>query len=165
MTPKTRDHLLKKYYLEDKSRQWTMQKLSIKNTNSMSSHSSRLGLHWSWSLENRKSGIAPTSKTKVSVAAAPRKPRTGDQGGGTAHALMARPSLPAADPQTSDHTGAETGAIETMLPMREKRLREFQDSDFNIGGIRSPYPAPSKELPFKDIAYIARHLYEGKPLP
>ena len=48
---------------------------------------------------------------------------------------------------------------------RERRLRNLQDADFNIGGVRSPFPAPSKDLPLETIAYIARYAYERKPLP
>lgn len=57
--PSARDKLLKKYYLGGKGRQETMSLLGITNNNSMSSYSSRLKLHWSWPLANRKSGVAP----------------------------------------------------------------------------------------------------------
>lgn len=48
---------------------------------------------------------------------------------------------------------------------RERRLRNLQDADFDIGGVMSPYPAPSKDLPLETIAFIARYAYERKPLP
>ncbi len=48
----------------------------------------------------------------------------------------------------------------TMLSENSKRTRVTQDADFNIGGKRSPFPAPTEDCPFDIIAYIAREAYE-----
>jgi hypothetical protein len=101
MSPAMRDHLLKKYYLEGRSRQWTMQKLGITNTNSMSSVSARLYLHWSWPLENRKSGLKPGRS--MTPAARPRTRTLNRKASGNAlvnHSLKAKkhkPAIPAGE--------------------------------------------------------------------
>jgi hypothetical protein len=63
---KIRDQQLKKFYLEGGSRQAAMQRFGVTKNNSMSSWSSRLGLHWRWPLENRRSG-KPPEHTKLPV--------------------------------------------------------------------------------------------------
>ena len=52
----------------------------------------------------------------------------------------------------------------TLLSERQKHERGYDNADLQFGGRMSPYPAPSKKLPFETIAFIARHMYEGKPL-
>ncbi len=59
MVDQARDNTLKRIYLAGGSRQEAMQASGITNTNSMSSASNRLNLHWKWPLSNRQSGEAP----------------------------------------------------------------------------------------------------------
>src|SRR5580700_5495524 len=69
MLSSERDLAPKQLYLAGKTRRAAMDELGIMNTNSMSSASSRLGLHWSWPMANRQCSTAPLVKPsrKVSV--------------------------------------------------------------------------------------------------
>lgn len=162
----TRDRKMKQSYLEGKSRQETMKELGITNTNSMSSASSRLRLHWSWPLEHRKSGIKPLSAQTVG----PRKPE--QTGGGTVHSIRARQEsrigpdieVPADAPLYQAGSAPKRYGESPSVLTRQRQERGYQDADYNIGGERSPWPAPSKKLPFNDIVFLIRHLYEGVPL-
>ena len=75
-----RDETLKRIYLEGGSRQEAMRATGITNTNVMSSASSRLGLRWSWQLQNRKSGVEPkksraTHKSPMPLETPAKKPQ------------------------------------------------------------------------------------------
>lgn len=71
-----------------------------------------------------------------------------------------------ASQDTSDASLYQAGSLRrdygrpTVVLTRERRERGYQDSDFNIGGHCSPFPAPTKELPFETIAYWVREMYE-----
>ncbi len=153
------ESLLKRLYLEDKSRQQAMREAGITNTNSMSGISSKLGLHWSWPLENRKSGQKPMSS--YSRKNRPRVARVLLGG-------LCQPEEQETSPISQAEAIAETVVARrnygpsTMLSARAKRGRAVQDSDFNIGGDMSPYPKPTKDCPYDIITYFAKHVYEKK---
>ncbi len=46
-----------------------------------------------------------------------------------------------------------------FVSAREKRQRGYSDSDYYIGGVRSPFPAPSEDLPLETIHFIATKMY------
>lgn len=142
-----RDAELKRYYLEGKSRQETMQELGITNTNTMSSASSRLGMYWKWPLENRKSGIKPMS----AQTQGPRKPQ--QTGGGTVTSIKARISRVAAPVKLEIDLDAplyQAGSAPTrygkspMVSARERHERGYQNTDIEFGGRLSPFPTPSE---------------------
>ena len=132
----TRDREMKKYYLDGKSRQETMRHLGITNTNSMSSASSRLGLHWSWPFENRRSGIEPLS----AQTQGPRKPS--QTGGGLITSINARASRVTGPANLEVDASAplyETPSPlrrsyghSTRLSSREKYKRGLVDKDSSI---------------------------------
>ncbi len=75
-----RDKVLKEIYLNGGSRQEAMRATGIINTNAMSSASNRLGLRWSWQLQNRKSGVEPkksraTHKSPMQLETPTKKPQ------------------------------------------------------------------------------------------
>ena len=165
MKKSTRDAEMKKLYLAGASRQDTMRRLGITNNNSMSSASSRLGLYWSWPLENRRSGIQPLSAQR----SGPK--REGDRGGGIVNSIKQRmsrdndsaaavletpPNVPIYEPGSAPKKYGKSPRVSA----RERHERGYQDEDLVFGGRLSPYPAPSKGLPFETIAFIARHMYE-----
>jgi hypothetical protein len=161
MSNQSRDAALKKYYLEGKSRQQAMDLVGITNSNSMSSASNRLKLHWSWPLKNRKSGETPQ---KAALA----KPAPGGFMKNQEAPIVRRSSMtlvpgptPALSAFENQPLPAEQKAqmVAAVVPV-VKKLRPLQDSDFLVGGKHSPFPKPSADLPFETIAYIARHLYE-----
>ena len=125
-------------------------------------------MHWSWPLQNRRSGIPPLS----AQTAGPRKPS--QTGGGTITSIKARASRitgPERLEVAADAPLYETPSPlrrnygqQTLLSERQKHERGYDNTDLQFGGRMSPYPAPSKKLPFETIAFIARHMYGGKPL-
>jgi len=166
----TRDREMKKYYLDGKSRQETMRHLGITNTNSMSSASSRLGLHWSWPFENRRSGIEPLS----AQTEGPRKPS--ETGGGLVTSIMARASRVTGPANLEVDANAplyETPSPlrrnygqQTLLSERQKHERGYDNADLQFGGRLSPFPTPSEvsnnpnDLTRAEIHAIAA-LYRG----
>lgn len=158
----TRDRKMKQFYLEGKSRQETMKELGITNTNSMSSASSRLQLHWSWPLEHRRSGIPPLSAQTVG----PRKPS--QTGGGLVTSIQARASR-VKEPANIE-VDASAPLYETPSPMRrhygkQTLLSERQKHERGVvDESNSAMPEPKGEVTKEDILFLQRHLYEGKPL-
>ncbi len=88
---KERDRLLRRYYREGKSRQEAMSLTGITNTNSMSSASGRLNLHWSWPKNARLTGIAPIGSTLEVKRSSPKVPnKKPDKTGGKANGVANR---------------------------------------------------------------------------
>lgn len=167
-----RDLEIKAYYLAGGTRQEAMQKWDL-TTGPMAGISTRNGMHWSWPLENRRSGKEPSGEIRIVPFAQPNAPRKQGEGtGGIMRSIQARqerkigPDIEIPADAALYQTGSAPRRYGKPISVltRERRERGYQDSDFNIGGECSPYPAPSKELPFNDITFLIRHLYEGKPL-
>lgn len=149
MDTSARDAEMKKLYLEDATRQAVMRQLNITNNNTMSSISSRNNLHWSWPLENRRSGKEP-SVVQFPQPKVPRK--RGDNGGGTAHAIQARPvrkerpdiDIPADAPLYVVGSAPRRYGKPLSVLTRQRAERGYQDSDTEFGGRLSPFPTPSE---------------------
>ena len=156
-----RDLEIKSYYLAGGDRAEAMQRWKI-TTGQLAGISTRLKMHWSWPLQNRRSGIPPLS----AQTAGPRKPS--QTGGGTITSIKARASRttgPATIEVAPDAPLYLDAALtrrryrpSTLLSERQKHERGVVDED------NRAMPEPKDEVTKEDILFLQRHMYEGKPL-
>lgn len=157
-------------YRAGATRQSAMKTLGF-STNTISSHSHRLGLYWAWPLANRLSGVAPPPAPQQPKPEPAPKPSTittdrrKNNGGGTMASIRARQAyLDRAVPQNpSTSREIEPSRISPkasgFVTSCQKRQRGYIDSDFYIGGSHSPFPAPTAEVPLELIHFIATKMY------
>ena len=104
-----RDLEIKAFYLAGGSRASAMEKWRLK-TNQMAGVSTRLNMHWSWPIENRRSGKEPLS----AQTRGPRKPS--QTGGGLVTSIQARASRVTGP--TNIEVDADAPLYEKPSPMR-----------------------------------------------
>ena len=143
-----RDLDIKAYYLAGGTRALTMKKWGMK-TNQLAGLSTRLNMHWSWPIENRRSGTQPLSAQWSS----PRK--SGDSGGGIVSSIKQRVSrnndsaaagheIPSDAPLYVAGSAPKKYGKSLSVLTRERSERGYQDSDTDFGGRLSPFPTPSE---------------------